>query len=163
MRLFTLRLFIPECILTHTWIFEIGWDQGLLEYVSKNRFFLARILLAIGTKTYTLPSNSMCIGEKRQLRIPSDMAYGTSLPSLALLSFRLHPRSLSLPLGSLAPFDPDFLTRPRTTSLTSLRSFVHPGSRGAGGLIPGGADLVFDVELLDITNRKGKGAKKEDL
>ncbi|KAF8584280.1 hypothetical protein K439DRAFT_1346395, partial [Ramaria rubella] len=60
-----------------------GWDQGLL---------------------------SMCIGEKRKLRIPSSMGYG---------------------------------------------------DRGSPPTIPGGATLVFDVELLDILNRKPSEAKEE--
>ncbi|PSC75469.1 Rieske iron-sulfur subunit of the cytochrome b6f chloroplast precursor [Micractinium conductrix] len=31
------------------------------------------------------------------------------------------------------------------------------GDRGAGGLIPGGATLVFEVELLDVPGKKSKG------
>lgn len=33
------------------------------------------------------------------------------------------------------------------------------GDRGAGGLIPGGATLVFKVELLEIKNRKAPKAE----
>mmetsp|Transcript_7930 Transcript_7930/g.12245 ORF Transcript_7930/g.12245 Transcript_7930/m.12245 type:complete len:147 (+) Transcript_7930:73-513(+) len=53
-----------------------GWEQGLMD---------------------------MCIGEKRKLTIPSNLAYG---------------------------------------------------DRGAGGVIPGGATLLFEVELLDILSPK---------
>ena len=43
-------------------------------------------------------------------------------------------------------------------------SSLRLGSRGAGGAIPGGADLVFDVELLEISNRKeGRGNKADEL
>ena len=54
----------------------------------------------------------MCIGEKRKLTIPSDLAYGDS---------------------------------------------------GSGDKIPGGSTLTFDVELLDIKEKKlkAKGKKKK--
>ena len=43
-----------------------------------------------------------------------------------------------------------------------ISNILHPlGSRGAGGIIPGDADLVFEVELLEISNRKKRGNKAE--
>ncbi|KAJ3076754.1 Peptidyl-prolyl cis-trans isomerase fpr2 [Podochytrium sp. JEL0797] len=60
----------------------------------------------------------MCIGEKRTLTIPSELAYGK------------HDAGTS-------------------------------GPNGTGNVIPGGSTLIFDVELLDIMNRKAeeKGAE----
>jgi hypothetical protein len=78
----------------------------------------------------------MCINEKRILTIPSDLAYGESVSM-----------TISHCVESLMS--------------DSIRIAFHPsGDRGAGGVIPGKATLVFDVELLDIKNRK---AEKQEL
>lgn len=34
-----------------------------------------------------------------------------------------------------------------------IRSDYGYGRRGAGGVIPGGADLIFDVQLIEIVER----------
>ncbi|KAJ1878291.1 hypothetical protein H4R99_001991 [Coemansia sp. RSA 1722] len=62
-----------------------GWDQGLL---------------------------NMCVGEKRRLKIPADLAYG---------------------------------------------------KRGAGGVIPANADLVFDTELVAINGKTADMLQHEEL
>lgn len=76
----------------------------------------------------------MCVSERRKLTIPPELGYG---------KFFVYIVRLWRCIIILYPW---------------LSWFA--GARGAGGVIPGGATLVFDVELLGIKNRK---ADKEEL
>lgn len=68
----------------------------------------------------------------------------------------LIPSFPSSPTRFYDPTHSHLLTLYPLNALSLPPSPFFPGDRGAGGIIPGGATLVFDVELLDIKNRKAE-------
>ena len=145
---------------------------------------LKKIVLARGADAADIPANGASISAHYTGRLAADGSkFDSSVDRGSPFSFQLGQGRVikgwdlgfaSMAVGEkamwVAASAPHFRPQAAPRSLTVARPHAHPtperslvidselgyGARGAGGKIPGGATLLFEVELLSY-----KGARKE--